>query len=172
MMFTAPVQSVGMRRYRYSAGSVAALVFGVLGTLAIFSQMLQGQPALASGTTDEKKPIKFPGLSGQDQISHFQLQPFNIPVIRGGRVERIITVSIALETKGDINKTKIMAERYHLHDAFLRDIHALASFRRSDGQTIDPRVVKTRLMVISDRILGEDIVEDILVQSIFDRSVP
>jgi hypothetical protein len=172
MMFTGQVQAAGMREARHSTGVIAAFAFGVLGTLAFFGQILHGQPALASGGADEKKTVKIPGLVGQDAIEHFQLQPFNIPVIRDGRVERIFSVTVTLETKGDLNKTKIMAERHHLQDAFLRDMHSVASFRRSDGQVIDPRVIKTRLMLISDRILGEDIVESILLQGIFDRRVP
>jgi hypothetical protein len=65
----------------------------------------------------------------------------------------------------------IMARRYELHDAFLRDIHGVTSFARADGRAIDPAVVKTRLMAISGRILGEGVVEDVLVVSIFNRSV-
>jgi hypothetical protein len=157
---------------RHSGVKIAAFTFGLLGTFAFVAQMLQDHPAFASGTTEAEKQVKIPGLADENTLEHFQLQPFNIPVIHGSRVERIITVVVPLETKGDLNKTKVMAERYHLHDAFLRDMHGVASFRRADGRTIDPQVVKTRLMLISDRILGDDIVENVLVHSIFDRRIP
>jgi hypothetical protein len=166
------MHSAGMWENRSSGANIAALTFGLLGTLAVLAQMLQGHPAFASSTTENKSPVKIPGLADENAIEHFQLQPFNIPVIHGGRVERIITVTVTLETKGDLNKTKIIAERYHLHDAFLRDIHGVASFRRADGRSIDPQVIKTRLLLISDRILGEDIVENVLVHNIFDRRIP
>jgi hypothetical protein len=156
---------------RHSGARIAAFAVGLFGTLAFVSQMLQGQPAFASATAEDEKPVKIPGLVDENALEHFQLQPFNIPVIHGNRVERIITVIVTLETKGDLNKSKVMAERYHLHDAFLRDMHGVASFRRADGRTIDPRVIKTRLRLISDRILGADIVENVLVHNIFDRRI-
>jgi hypothetical protein len=126
-------------------------------------------PVRAGGAGDDKKPVKIPGLIDKDALDHFQFQPINVPVIRDGKVARILTVTIAMETKGDANKTKVMAQRYQLLDAFVRDIHGVASFARVDGRIIDLGVVKTRLQAISDRLLGEGIVEDVLVVSIFDR---
>jgi hypothetical protein len=172
MIFTASAHPVGMWDNRHSGVRIAAFAVGLLGMLAFVGQMLQGRPAFASGTTGDEKPFKIPGLVDENALQHFQLQPFNVPVIHGNRVERIITIIVTLETKGDLNKTKVMAERYHLHDAFLRDIHGVASFRRADGRTIDPKVIKTRLLMISDRILGADIVENVLVHNIFDRPIP
>lgn len=110
-----------------------------------------------------------PGLADKNGLAHFQLQPFNVPVIRDGRVARILTITVSVETRGDENKNKVMAQRYQLYDAFLRDIHGVAAFDRADGRHFDPVVLKTRLRAISDRILGVGIVEDILVMGVFDR---
>jgi hypothetical protein len=154
------------------SGKIAASAIRLLSAIAILGISTPSHSALASGATEEKSPAKMLGLVDKNALEHFQLQPFNISVIRDGRVTRIVSLVVTLETKGDANKTKIMTERYYLQDAFLRDMHGFASYQRADGQTIDPQVLKTRLLVISDRILGKDVVENVLVQSIFDRALP
>ena len=169
MIFTRPAQAAAMGQGHHS-GRIAAAV-RVLGVTAILAMSAQSHRALSSGAVEAEKPAKFPGLADKDGLEHFQLQPFNISVIRDGRVTRIITLVVNLETRGDANKTKIIADRYYLQDAFLRDMHGFASYQRADGQSIDPQMVKTRLLVISDRILGKNVVENVLVQSIFDRVI-
>jgi hypothetical protein len=155
------------------SGRIAALAFRLFCAAAVIGVSVLGHAAFASSEAGaEEKPAKIPGLADQNSLEHFTLQPFNVPVIRNGRVERIVMLNLTLETKGDVNKSKVMAERYRLHDAFLRDIYGFISYRRPDGQTIDPQMVKTRLLLISDRILGRDVVENVLVQSIFDRAIP
>jgi hypothetical protein len=146
--------------------AVAAFAFGILGGLIWAPAAIH-----ANEQEDGKKSVKIPGLMDKDALEHFPLQPFNVSIVRDGRIARILTITITMETKGGENMVKLMASRYALQDAFLRDIHGVASFTRADGRTIDPRVVKTRLMAISDRILGSGVVESVLVVSIFDRAI-
>ena len=153
------------------SGRIAAVV-RVLGAVAILGMSAPSHPAFSSGAAEEKITAKMLGLTDKNALEHFQLLPFNISVIRDGRVARIITLAVTLETIGDANKTKIMDKRYYLQDAFLRDMHGFVSYQRADGQNIDPQMLKTRLLLISDRILGQDVVENVLVQSIFDRANP
>lgn len=131
----------------------------------------QVHSAFASASA-EKSPTKVLGFTDPNAIDHFQLIPFNISVIRDGRVARIVTLVVTLETKGDVNKTKVMNERYRLQDAFLRDMQGLAPYQRPDTESLDPQLLKTRLRIISDRMLGQDVVNNVLVQSIFDRVMP
>lgn len=145
--------------------AMAALAIGLLGGLA------WGPSSHASEHEDGKQSIKIPGLEDKDALGHYPFQPFSVTVMRGGKIAGILTLTLTVETKGGENMGKVMARRYQLHDAFLRDIHGVAAFTRADGRTIDPQVVKTRLMVISDRILGEGVVKDVLVVSIFNRSL-
>lgn len=149
-----------------SKTAIAALVLGLLGNL-IWAPQLTLAKERSEGTVSKQ----ILGLAGKDALEHFPLPPFNVSVIRNGKVERILTIAVTMEAKGEVNMTKIMDHRYQIHDAFLRDIHGVASFQRADGRAIDPEVVKARLMVISDRLLGEGTVENVLVVSIFDRSM-
>jgi hypothetical protein len=146
--------------------AVAALVIGLLGSLVWVPPSIH-----ASEQEDVKKSIKIPGLQDKDALGHFPFQPFSVTVLRDGKITGILTLTLTVETKGGENMGKVMARRYELHDAFLRDIYGVTSFARADGRTIDPGVVKTRLMAISGRLLGEGVVENVLVVSIFNRNL-
>jgi hypothetical protein len=146
--------------------AIAALAIGLMGALAWAPPSIH-----ANEPEDGKKSIKIPGLEDKDALGHYPLQPFSVTVMRDGKIKGILTLTLTVEAKGGENMHKVMARRYELHDAFLRDIHGVAAFTRADGRTIDPRVVKTRLMAISGRMLGEGVVADVLVVSIFNRSL-
>jgi hypothetical protein len=144
--------------------ATAALAIGLAGSVA-------WPPSIHASEHEDGASIKIPGLLDKNALGHYPLQPFSVTVIRDGKIKGILTVTLTVETKGGENMNKVMARRYELHDAFLRDIHGVMSFTRADGRTIDPTVVKTRLMAISGRILGDGVVEDVLVVSIFNRAL-
>src|SRR5690242_8848054 len=102
----------------HHSGNVAAII-RVLAAVALLAAPVHSAFASASA---KKSPAKLLGFTDPNAIDHFQLIPFNISVIRDGRVARIVTLVVTLETKGDANKTKVMNERHRLQDAFLRDM--------------------------------------------------
>ncbi len=160
-----------MGRRGHHSGSIAATI-RVLAAVALLGLPLLFASFAHASASAEKSPAKLLGLSDPNALDHFQLLPFNISVIRDGRVARIVTLVVTLETKGDTNKTKVMNERYRLQDAFLRDMQGLAPYQRPDTDGLDPQLLKTRLRIISDRLLGQDVVNSVLVQSIFERVIP
>lgn len=155
----------------HHSGRIAAIIRLLAAVAVLGIPLLHGPSALASAS-EAKSPAKLLGFTDPDTLDHFQLLPFNISVIRDGRVARIVTLVVTLETKGDANKTKVMNERYRLQDAFLRDMQGVAPYQRADSDGLDPQMLKTRLRIISDRMLGQDVVNNVLVQSIFDRILP
>lgn len=125
----------------------------------------------AEEKTEEGQGFKFPGLIDRDSVGYYQLPQINVPVIRDNKISRIVSVSLVIETKGEANKSKVMAHRLDLQDAFLRELYGVAAFVRSDGQTFDPAVLKARLRGVSDKILGPGVVENIFVAHIADRGL-
>ena len=131
----------------------------------------QSMPAFAQKSASMLDGIKFPGMEADTELRHLQLLPFNVPVIRNNKLEFILSIGVTIEVKGAENKTKIMDQTRQLRDAFLRDLHGIASIQRADGKVLDANVVKSRLMTISTRMFGPGIVENILVYGITSRSL-
>jgi hypothetical protein len=135
--------------------------------IACFSLWLAMAPALAAG---EKQ-----GLGGAldhflgNQPQFFNLLPFNIPVIRDGRVVNQISMVISIETFGRLNKEKVMAARLQLQNAFLRDLYGIIAIRHGDGRPYVAKNVKIRLTRLAKNIVGGNVVKDVLIESSFNK---
>ena len=109
-------------------------------------------------------------MFGGELIQNLPLPLFSIPVIRNNEVTDQVNISIVPETKGDDNRDnnrdKVIAGRYKLYDAFLRNLYGLLSIKRVDGQLFYQQLVKIRLARVSEKILGPGLVNNILVSGI------
>ncbi len=122
-----------------------------------------------SAKHDGKKGFGLENLLGEGDAEYYTLQPFTVPVVRNGRIAKHVSFVITLETSGLANKDKILEARKRLRDSFLRDLHGVMSIRRKDGRSFKTSVLKKRLMAASKRVLGEDIVSDILIEIALER---
>ncbi|MFN4282650.1 MAG: hypothetical protein ACK4NA_08420 [Alphaproteobacteria bacterium] len=142
------------------------LACGLAGLCAVAS------PAWASGDKSEPSAEdKIRAMFGGELILHTPLPLFSIPVIRDNEVTDHVNIAIMIETKGEKNRDKIIAGRYKLYDAYLRDLYGLLAIKRADGQLFDQQVVKIRLARVSDKVLGPGVVNDILVRGISQRPI-
>ncbi|HEY4136293.1 MAG TPA: hypothetical protein VGO34_13885 [Alphaproteobacteria bacterium] len=118
---------------------------------------------------DKGAKDKLRAMFGGDIIEHLPLPVMSVSVIRDNQVTDQVNIAIVVETKGDGNRDKVILERYHLYDAYLRDLYGLLAIKRSDGQLFDQQVVKIRLARVSERLLGPGVVNDILVRGVSQR---
>lgn len=122
-----------------------------------------------SAKDDGKKGFGLENLFGEGDREYYTLQPFTVPIVRDGRIARHVSLLVTLETRGAANKDKILEARKRLRDSFLRDLHGVMAFRRKDGRPFKTSVLKKRLMAVSKRVLGADIVRDILIEIALER---
>ena len=122
-----------------------------------------------SAKHDGKKGFGLDNLLGEGDAEYYTLQPFTVPIVRDGRIAKHVSFVITLETSGLANKDKILEARKRLRDSFLQDLHGVLSIRRKDGRSFKTSVLKKRLMAVSKRVLGEDIVRDILIENALVR---
>ena len=122
-----------------------------------------------SAKHDGKKGFGLDNLLGEGDAEYYTLQPFTVPIVRDGRIARHVSLLVTLETRGVANKDKILEARKRLRDSFLRDLHGVMAIRRKDGRPFKTSVLKKRLMAVSKRVLGADIVRDILIEIALER---
>ena len=118
---------------------------------------------------DKTAKDKLRAMFGGETVEHLPLPIFSIPVIRDNEVTDHVNIAIVVETKGEANRDKVIADRYKLYDAYLRDLYGLLAIKRADGQLFDQQVVKIRLARVSDKLLGPGVVNSILVRGISQR---
>ena len=136
--------------------------------LSIFFLALAAAPAGAAG---EKRGASALDRFLGNQPQFFKLLPFNIPVIRDGRVVNQVSFIVSIETFGQANKEKIMAARYKLQNAFLQDLHGIVAIHHGNGRPMVARSVKIRLKRLAQQLLGGDVVKDVLIESAINMRV-
>jgi hypothetical protein len=97
-----------------------------------------------------------------------QVEPMLIPVIQDGELKRNVYIALRLEVTPD-NKETVRLAMSRLHDVYMRALYDLVPEQYERRDTLDLAKIRDRLMVLTDRVVGPDKVEDIIFLSVFNR---
>ena len=128
-------------------------VCGLVGVLA----------AMPAGAAEE--------APGKDKLIGVRLDPLVVSIQRNGVVEKHIGFVIVLEVADAAAQVKVQDMMAKLTDSFVVDINALASLPRAADNGIDQEALKRRLSASCVRVLGPDVVKNIVFLRSFTRKV-
>ncbi len=103
-------------------------------------------------------------FSGDDNLHYVEIERLTAPFIRNGEYVQYVVLDVSLELADEPNATKVRQLAPRLRDAFLAELHRLARIRPAGQRLINLGRVKARLLAGADRVLGPDVVRDVLVQ--------
>lgn len=107
-----------------------------------------------------------PAVSGPAFV---KLPLFNIPVIEGDKVTRLITVGVALELVEGLKPDSIEDRKPEVIDGFLRDLYAMFAQRSGTSRIAVEGSIKQRLAQTADRVLGPGKVRQVLIIDLLER---
>jgi hypothetical protein len=119
--------------------------------------------AIAAG---QGSPEGAPAVSGPAFV---KLPLFNIPVIEGDKVTRLITVGVALELVEGLKPDSIEDRKPEVIDGFLRDLYAMFAQRSGTSRIAVEGSIKQRLAQTADRVLGPGKVRQVLIIDLLER---
>jgi len=96
------------------------------------------------------------------------IRTFNIPIFQGEQVAGSMQVQFAIEVPIG-QEEAINSQMTRLEDAYLRDLYVFLPRLLRNRDTLDIIALKNRLIRITEKIVGPDIVENILIQSVADN---
>lgn len=134
---------------------------------------LGAAPAHAGGAKKEEAHGKDDGghgKKGQPETSFVQLDPFVVPVIRNGQLQRHVTLSLAIEAKDPASRAKVEAAMPRVRDAFARDLHAFLAVVPYDGSGALLQSMTQRLARVAERAVGGGLIKAVLLQGAVDRT--
>jgi flagellar basal body-associated protein FliL len=145
-----------------------ATIFRIL----LLTAMLAALPLTRASAdqSDSELPKTLPDWFNRRGREYYTMPAFVVPVIQGNDVTRQVTFLITLETMGTDNRAKLMSKRPQLQDGFLRDLYGVIALR-PNAEVYDSESIKTRLRRVGDKVLGDGIIDDILVNVTYDRRV-
>lgn len=93
-----------------------------------------------------------------------KFKPLVVPVIHNGELVSNIGVIVVLEAKNEVNKEIIEENKQKIRNAFLRDMRLTVRNYTAD-HILNLNEVKNRFFKTSQRLLGEGIVDRVLIKS-------
>jgi len=110
------------------------------------------------------------GKKGQPETNFVQLDPFVVPVIRNGQLQRHVTLSLSIEAKDPASRAKVEAAMPRVRDAFARDLHAFLAVVPYDGSGALLQSMTRRLARVAERAVGGGLIKAVLLQGAADRT--
>jgi hypothetical protein len=122
-------------------------------------------PALA---VDREKGVKGPHVDGVPDF--VDIQPIILPVIERDAVTRQVGIVVTLELAQGEHPDVVEPKRRQLTDAFIRELHTLYAWRSSSNRVVDEQLIKRRLLLVADDVIGQGIVHAILVRQLLEQA--
>jgi len=131
-------------------------------------------PAPAAKTAEPRAPVSHPSPTPFDPIKkldarYLSLTPLLLSVIRHNEVTKLVTLMVTLELVQPDIKPKVEQMMPVLRDAYITDLQKVLSLGIYDHRTVDLVVIKKRLLTVSQKVLGEGMINDVLILNAFER---
>lgn len=157
---------------------VALLVLGGGGAGAYFYFGKQAEASI--GDTEEHQDAgeahekgKKGGHGDKEHETTFvELDPLILPIIDENGLSQTLNLVVVLEVTGEENAKEVERLVPRLKDAFIQDMYGVLNKRAAlrDG-VLQVGMIKERLGKISDKVMGEGVVDDVLLQVVQQRPI-
>ncbi|MEQ8356820.1 MAG: hypothetical protein RH942_14855 [Kiloniellaceae bacterium] len=94
-----------------------------------------------------------------------------ISLIQEGEVTHHVTMKLTLLLNDEYDAGMTIQNMARLRDAFLTELHSLFALRLVRGAGFESDLVKQRLLDVCERLLGKDVVGDIILREV-ERKQP
>ena len=132
------------------------------------------KPAEAAVTEDgqHKKAKKEKSHKNNEHFEFVELDPLVLPIIDEDGVNQVVSMVIAIEVADANSATTVKNLSPRLKDAFIQDMYGVLNKHAAlKGGVIQVNMIKSRLNKISHKVLGEDVVQDVLLQVVQQRPI-
>ncbi len=153
-------------------GLVALLILGAGGAGAYFYFMNPANAAI--GPEDEKEKAAKANEHAESAADHkfVNLDPLILPIIDEDGISQVVSIGVVIEVTDEEKEKLVQKLSPRLKDAYIQEMYGVLNKHAAlAGGVVQVGMVKDRLHKISDRVLGEDTVSDVLLQVVQQRSM-
>jgi flagellar FliL protein len=128
-----------------------------------FASVGPGEPAKAAAKHEK---------SGAEEHKYVHLDPLTLPIIDETGVTSNVSIVVNLEVEDQKKADTIKKELPRLIDAYIQDMYGVLNKHAAlKGGVVQVGMVKERLNQITKRVLGDDMVEDVLLEVVSQRAL-
>lgn len=121
-------------------------------------------------TTEEVAGAAAPKPAPVEPARFIDLDPLIIPIFHGDSVVTTIQIAVKLETTGSANEGRINRLKPRISDAFIKDLYSFIPRLLQSQERVNVFIIKKRLQMVSEKVAGKGLIDDVLVQAITDTS--
>lgn len=155
---------------------VALLLLGGVGAAVYLYFGKTAEASVSEGDLDTQKKKE---LTDQEKaeadakVAFVKIDPLTLPVVGENGVVQIINISITLEAVDPEVAKEIERVAPRLKDAYIQDMYGALERKGSLNEegVLKVNRVKDRLNTITEKILGKDKVNNVLIQAVQQRPV-
>ena len=144
-------------------GIVAAILILAAGSVAAMKWLAIGPFEVAESIKEEKNSKEEPILIDMD--------PLMLQLILENQIASTIQIQIKLKTAGQENGIFLKHRLTKVSDAFLQDLHGFVPRLLEKKDRLDTIILRDRLKVIGERLLGKGYIDEVQVQSVTEKPV-
>ncbi len=104
------------------------------------------------------------GFFFDDGPKFVELDLLTAPFLRGGKFVQYVVLVVNLEVANDAAAVEVRAVMPRLRDAFVTELHTIATMRNPDQKMLNMKRIKSRLLASAHKVMRNEIVRDVLVQ--------
>ncbi|MAS87925.1 MAG: flagellar basal body-associated FliL family protein [Micavibrio sp.] len=131
---------------------------------ASFVVLSFSSPAMAESKKAEGAEVSGPVFVELDRLT--------VPIINQNGISQTVSMLITVEAQDQAMADKITNMKPRLKDAFIQDMYGAFSRQAAlQGGVIKVDVIKARLNKVSQKVMGPDIISDVLLQAVMQRRV-
>lgn len=123
-----------------------------------------GWQQMGGSSSESTKEEIDENFSVNDDPRFVELDLLTAPFVRGGKFVQYVVLVINLEASNDDGVEEIRAAMPRLRDAFVTELHTIATMRNPDQKMLNIKRIKSRLLASANKVMGEGVVRDVLVQ--------
>lgn len=134
------------------------MMFAIISVFTFTNNAMASDPAPAEG--EEAAPV----------IQFVELPPLIIPVINDRGVTQMVSLVVAVEVNSQEKADQVTKYAPKLTDAYLSDLYGAFSRKAPEGGMVPIAYLKQRLNKMSAKVLGEGVIDDVLLQVLQRRA--
>lgn len=158
-----------MQKLILAIAAIAVIGGGAAGAYFYFTKSAEaasGQKVIEKEVVEKKKDLD------PSKFKFVELDPLILPIVDDTGVSQFVSMVVALEVYDDKGASKVEHLSPRLKDAFIQDMYGMLNRHAvTDGGVIQVSAIKERLNKISAKVLGKDIVNDVLLQVVQQRPI-
>ncbi len=113
-----------------------------------------------------------PAAEGEDTVEFVELPALTLPIVDNTGVTQTVNLVVALEVADAAAVAKVEKYKPRLIDAFIQEMYGVLNQHAAlKGGVIQVGYIKEKLKVISNEILGEGVVNHVLLQVVQQRPI-